>query len=151
MCNVRAQSAVRLEKGEKGMRRRKRDFCDTVTPSRFVADEWLISTQTDSERCLAGVVWLQTAALVPWVIFLTLSRDSVIKKRETGRGDNAALSHCLTAGCVCLIVANANSAIRCVTAVSSILDQSGDTSPSSGSISNVGDTLLTLLLAPECA
>lgn len=87
--------------------------CDTVTGSRFAADECLISTQTDSERCLAGVVWLQTVAPVPWVIFLTqLSHDRNKKASgETGRADRAALSHCLTAGCVRLIVANANSAI----------------------------------------
>lgn len=69
----------------------------TFTPIGFAADEWVISNQRDSEGCLTGTVWLQTATLVPWVIFLTkLSRDLVIKE-QTGSTD-AATQHCRTAG-----------------------------------------------------
>lgn len=68
-----------------------------VIASGFAADEWVISNQRESKGWLTGTVWIQTAILIPWVIFLTqLERELVIK--EQGSSDAAIQQHCRTAG-----------------------------------------------------
>lgn len=70
----------------------------TVSASGLAADEWVISNQRESEGWLTGTVRVQTAKLIPWVIFLTQLKCDLVIKEQIGSSDAAIQQHCRTAG-----------------------------------------------------